>query len=245
MRALTQRHCLDMGARLQEDLGRPNLKRWHLGWRGDEWCSITMEQYDMQSKQHFMQKEQHMRKSDWRGVRLEESTVSKRPVMSKGATNAYQAPQHTRWYTQYQQHSSERNSQKPCPPVVYFPDATSSETRCQQRDQYSGCLDGAIHDEAMGRATSYMRVFSPKGSECEPPIPNEQLLSLSPEWMDARLKSHMGMQLGTGQPSQTRGAPLSLLCWQFWPTVARGMEWSPGPPSTSSKFWTQFWHRAQ
>lgn len=88
----------------------------------------------------------------------------------------------------------------------------------------SGCLDEAIHDDAMGRATSYMRVFSPKGSECGPPILSEQLLSLFPAWIDARLKSPIGMRQGTGQPSQTRGAPLFPLCWQFWHTVARGME---------------------
>lgn len=88
----------------------------------------------------------------------------------------------------------------------------------------SGCLDEAIHDEAMGRATSYMRVFSPKGSQCGPPTPSEQLLSLSPAWMDARLKSPVGMRQGTGQASQTSGAPLLPLCWQFWPTVGTGME---------------------
>lgn len=48
----------------------------------------------------------------------------------------------------------------------------------------SGCLDEAIHDEAMGRATSYMRVFSPKGSQCGPPTLSEQLLSLTFPCMD-------------------------------------------------------------
>lgn len=49
----------------------------------------------MQKEQHFMQKQQHLRRSGLRGDRQEESTGEiGGAVRSKDSTNAYEAPQH-------------------------------------------------------------------------------------------------------------------------------------------------------
>lgn len=85
-------------------------------------------------EQHFMQKEQAMRRSGQRGDRQERSTGEAGDQSGVRIQQTHMQP-HNMPGAVLSVHSSEHNSQRPCPPGGYFSDVTSSETRLQQSCQ--------------------------------------------------------------------------------------------------------------